>query len=75
VCLTPRRGGRLILGTDGLWNLVDADDLATRVVSMRGARPMTVARTLTEQAVQAGGHDNITVAVVDVSSTTASREE
>jgi len=60
--------GRLVLCTDGLWNYTPGaaelakllDDLPT------AASAAAVARSLTDTALARGGHDNITVAVVDV---------
>lgn len=56
--------GLLLLCTDGLWNyLPGAADLAAVVA---GLDPAAAAVTLTALALDAGGHDNITVAVVAV---------
>jgi serine/threonine protein phosphatase PrpC len=72
----PRRG-RLVLCSDGLWNtLPEADALgdAVRTVRPTGSA-LDLARSLTHHALAAGGHDNITVAVVDIDPTTAELEE
>jgi PPM family protein phosphatase len=68
VSLRPDRPGRLVLCTDGLWNYApDADELARLVEDLpAGAAPAAVARALTDTANDRGGHDNITVAVVDI---------
>jgi serine/threonine protein phosphatase PrpC len=60
--------GRLILCSDGLWNYVpDADELALLVGAVTAdGSPVGVARALTAVALDKGGRDNITVAVVDV---------
>jgi PPM family protein phosphatase len=73
VSVRPDRPGRLVLCTDGLWNYAPgADELARLVDGLpAGAAPAAVARTLTDTANARGGHDNITVAVVDIDPTAA----
>jgi serine/threonine protein phosphatase PrpC len=68
VTLRPERAGRLVLCTDGLWNYApDAGELARLVEALPdGAAPAAVARALADTANSRGGHDNITVAVVDI---------
>ncbi len=68
VTLRPERAGRLVLCTDGLWNYAPgAGELARLVEALpAGAAPAAVARALADTANSRGGHDNITVAVVDV---------
>jgi len=68
VTLRPDRVGRLVLCTDGLWNYAPgASELARLVEALpAGAAPAAVARTLTDAANERGGHDNITVVVVDI---------
>jgi PPM family protein phosphatase len=68
VTLRPDRAGRLVLCTDGLWNYApSASELARLVAALpAGAAPAAVARTLTDAANERGGHDNITVVVVDI---------
>jgi PPM family protein phosphatase len=68
VTLRPERAGRLVLCTDGLWNYApDAGELARLVEALpAGAAPAAVARALADTANSRGGHDNITVAVVDI---------
>jgi serine/threonine protein phosphatase PrpC len=68
VTLRPDRAGRLVLCTDGLWNYAPgASELARLVDALpAGAAPAAVARTLTDAANERGGHDNITVVVVDI---------
>jgi PPM family protein phosphatase len=68
VALRPERRGRLVLCTDGLWNYApSADELARLLGALpEGAAPAAVARALTDTANDRGGHDNITVAVVDI---------
>jgi serine/threonine protein phosphatase PrpC len=64
----PERPGRLVLCTDGLWNYApEATELGRLVEELpAGASPAAVARALTDMANTRGGHDNITVAVVDI---------
>ncbi len=68
VSLRPERPGRLVLCTDGLWNYApSADELAALIDALPdGAAPAAVARSLADMANDRGGHDNITVAVVDI---------
>jgi serine/threonine protein phosphatase PrpC len=72
----PERPGRLVLCTDGLWNYApEATELGRLVEELpAGASPAAVARALTDMANTRGGHDNITVAVVDVDPSTAAEE-
>jgi PPM family protein phosphatase len=57
--------GIVLLCSDGLWNYVDtADTLGEMVLGLgEDVAPLTMARALTDFARDAGGHDNITVAV------------
>ena len=60
--------GSLLLCSDGLWNyLPEPADLARFCT---GNDPTVAARALTEYALQAGGHDNITVAVIPIGGAT-----
>jgi protein phosphatase len=61
--LQMHEGDRLLICSDGLTNMVpDA-----RIAAILGeASPEEAVWTLIEQANRAGGHDNITVAVVQV---------
>lgn len=59
--------GTLLLCSDGLWNyLPDAADIAR---FCHGVEPMAAARALTEYALNAGGQDNITVAIIPIGGT------
>jgi PPM family protein phosphatase len=75
VTLRPERPGRLVLCTDGLWNYAPtAAELARLVEALPAdAAPAAVARALTDTANDRGGHDNITVAVVDIDPSAAMR--
>ena len=68
VLFEPDTVGRLIVCSDGLWNhLQSTDELRTLVAGVgASAPPIAVARTLTELALARGGHDNVTVAVIDI---------
>ena len=61
--------GRLVVCSDGLWNYCsDASMLATELERLPAdVRPIDAARHLTAFALEAGGHDNITVVVLEVS--------
>ncbi|MHC5597079.1 MAG: PP2C family serine/threonine-protein phosphatase [Nostoc sp.] len=57
--------GNLILCTDGLWNyLSEAADLGNLVQRSLNTDAVSISRTLVEFALNRGGHDNITVAVL-----------
>jgi serine/threonine protein phosphatase PrpC len=67
VSFTPHVPGVLLVCTDGLWNYAEAAaDLAERVRPDARAEPLAAARELVDFAVTAGGHDNITVAVLPI---------
>lgn len=56
--------GSLLLCSDGLWNyLPDAADIEP---FCSGADPASAAQALTDHALAAGGHDNITVIVIPI---------
>jgi protein phosphatase len=57
-----RRGDMLLLCSDGLSGMVRFDDI--REVLRSTTEPIEACKMLTERANQAGGHDNITVIVV-----------
>jgi serine/threonine protein phosphatase PrpC len=66
--ITVADPGSLLLCSDGLWNyLPEAADIA-RFCS--GTDPTAAARALIEYALQAGGSDNITVAVIPIGGAT-----
>jgi serine/threonine protein phosphatase PrpC len=66
--LQPDRPGRLLLCTDGLWNYAPTEVALSELVGRlpSDASPVAVARALVDTAVDRGGEDNITVAVIDV---------
>jgi len=64
----PASSGRLLVCSDGLWRYMPAvSDLVATVGGIR-PRPTALAacRSLTNIALAAGGHDNITVAIIDI---------
>ncbi|UNO41968.1 PP2C family serine/threonine-protein phosphatase [Streptomyces sp. MST-110588] len=61
----PDGPGVVVVCTDGLWNYAEAAaDLAAVLPADAAARPLHGARTLVGHALDGGGHDNVTVAVV-----------
>jgi PPM family protein phosphatase len=57
-----RRGDLLLLCSDGLSGMVRFDEI--RDILRSGAEPLEICKALTERANHAGGHDNITVIIV-----------
>lgn len=62
--IIPYKGDRLVLASDGLFNEVDHDGIAS--VARRQHDPEAAAEELVRMAREGGGNDNITVVVVDV---------
>lgn len=67
----PPGPGRLVICSDGLWNLVPtAGELAELIASTtrdpQPPMPLDLARALTAVALSRGARDNVTVAVIDV---------
>ncbi|MBQ0829214.1 PP2C family protein-serine/threonine phosphatase [Streptomyces tagetis] len=61
----PDRPGVLVVCTDGLWNYAESPGEMARVLPRdAAARPLHAARVLVGHALDGGGHDNVTVAVV-----------
>ncbi|MBC3993096.1 serine/threonine-protein phosphatase, partial [Streptomyces sp. AC563] len=61
----PDRPGVVVVCTDGLWNYAEsAPEMAAAVPPDARVRPMDSARKLVGHALEGGGHDNVTVAVV-----------
>jgi serine/threonine protein phosphatase PrpC len=61
----PDGGGLVVLCSDGLWNYVEPpDSLGALVAESADRRPAGVARHLVRAAIDAGGSDNVTVAVL-----------
>src|SRR5207248_4940199 len=62
--LTPYKGDRLLLCSDGLTNEVSDDEIATTLRAV--SDPEEAAKQLVNEARDHGGSDNITCVVVDV---------
>jgi serine/threonine protein phosphatase PrpC len=63
----PDVPGRLILCSDGFWNYASSpEELARLAREPAGGSALQLARRLTEYALDSGGHDNVTVVVIDV---------
>ncbi|MFF3306974.1 protein phosphatase 2C domain-containing protein [Streptomyces sp. NPDC002952] len=61
----PDRPGVVVVCTDGLWNYAEAAEHMAEVVPLdAAARPLHSAQVLVGHALDGGGHDNVTVAVV-----------
>ncbi|MEU0587873.1 PP2C family serine/threonine-protein phosphatase [Streptomyces sp. NPDC006132] len=61
----PDRPGVVVVCTDGLWNYAEAAEDMARVVPLdAAAHPLHSARVLVGHALDGGGHDNVTVALV-----------
>ncbi|MER7106196.1 PP2C family serine/threonine-protein phosphatase [Streptomyces sp. NPDC000229] len=61
----PDRPGVVVVCTDGLWNYAEAAEEMARVLPPDAAeRPLHSAQVLVGHALDGGGHDNVTVAVV-----------
>lgn len=64
VQVQPEGPGRLVLCSDGLWNY--APTPADVAMAASTGTPLEVAQRLTDFANDQGGHDNITVVVIDL---------
>jgi serine/threonine protein phosphatase PrpC len=61
----PDRPGVVVVCTDGLWNYAEgAPDMARIVPPDAARRPLHSAQVLVGHALDGGGHDNVTVAVL-----------
>ncbi|MFD6532301.1 PP2C family serine/threonine-protein phosphatase [Streptomyces sp. NPDC060184] len=61
----PDRPGTVVVCTDGLWNYAEsAEEMAAAVPRDAGERPLHGARVLVGHALDGGGHDNVTVALL-----------
>lgn len=61
----PDRPGVVVVCTDGLWNYAEAaQDMAEAVPLDAAVRPLHAAQVLVGHALDGGGHDNVTVALV-----------
>ena len=66
-------GDRLLICSDGLSGMVRDSDIEATMASIR--EPQRCAAQLVNQAIGAGGHDNVTVIVVDVTGFAAARQK
>jgi serine/threonine protein phosphatase PrpC len=65
VTIEPESQGVVVICTDGLWNYLDnVEDLVAALPADALEAPLDAARRLVEIALQSGGQDNITVAVL-----------
>lgn len=65
VTIEPESQGVVVICTDGLWNYLDnVDELVAALPADALEAPLNAARRLVEIALQSGGRDNITVAVL-----------
>ncbi|MDF6021099.1 PP2C family serine/threonine-protein phosphatase [Streptomyces sp. JH34] len=61
----PDRPGLVVVCTDGLWNYAEsAEEMAAAVPSDAYERPLHGAQVLVGHALDGGGHDNVTVALL-----------
>ncbi|TDC63029.1 serine/threonine-protein phosphatase [Streptomyces hainanensis] len=61
----PDRPGVVVVCTDGLWNYAETGQQMARLVSEHARQaPLAAARQLVRHAIDSGGHDNVTVAVI-----------
>ncbi|MFF9566519.1 protein phosphatase 2C domain-containing protein [Streptomyces sp. NPDC014685] len=61
----PDRSGLVVVCTDGLWNYAEsADEMSAAVPADAGRRPLHGAQVLVGHALDGGGHDNVTVALL-----------
>ncbi|MBC9718063.1 serine/threonine-protein phosphatase [Streptomyces sp. TRM66268-LWL] len=66
----PDRAGVVVVCTDGLWNYAEgAAEMAAVVPADAAERPLHCAQVLVGHALDGGGHDNVTVAVLPFSLT------
>jgi protein phosphatase len=59
-------GGRLILATDGLFGMISDERIALLCKNHENETALDLAKALAHDANDAGGHDNVTVAVVEL---------
>ena len=71
--LELREGDRLVMCSDGLSSMVD-DEIIQRT-ALEAPDPQSAADALVQQALEAGGEDNVTVVVIDVTDKKPSRKQ
>ena len=64
VSLEPGAPGAVLICSDGLWNYLPESTALATAVPHAAKAPMAAARTLVRLALDAGGHDNVTVVVI-----------
>jgi serine/threonine protein phosphatase PrpC len=64
VSVEPGAPGAVLICSDGLWNYLPEAHALAAAVPDAAKEPMTAARTLVRLALDAGGHDNVTVVVI-----------
>ncbi|WP_404800311.1 PP2C family protein-serine/threonine phosphatase [Actinomadura rudentiformis] len=70
----PGGPGLVVACSDGLWNhLPEPDALAATALGETGGDPLGAARRLVQAALDAGGHDNVTVALISYPPTSGHR--
>jgi PPM family protein phosphatase len=68
--------GHIVLCSDGLWNYLPTESaMGEAIAELAETTPLGLAAQLTELAREAGGHDNITVAVAAVDTAPGEGEE
>ncbi|MDT0269209.1 serine/threonine-protein phosphatase [Streptomyces sp. DSM 44915] len=70
----PDHPGTVIVCTDGLWNYADAAERMAELLAGTGPAPLPTAQQLVRYALDSGGHDNVTVAVIPFPSPPASAD-
>ncbi|MGW6055708.1 PP2C family protein-serine/threonine phosphatase [Streptomyces sp. NPDC055189] len=61
----PDRAGVVVVCTDGLWNYAESvEEMARAVPADAALRPLHSAQVLVGHALDGGGHDNVTVAIL-----------
>jgi serine/threonine protein phosphatase PrpC len=69
VTVRPEGPGRVLLCTDGLWNYAPTTRALQELIGDElpaSASPSALAHALADAALARGGHDNVTLAVVDI---------
>jgi PPM family protein phosphatase len=65
VVLAASGRGRLVLCSDGLWNMLDDEAIGEVAAAAGAVSALDAARVLVDAALARGGLDNVTVAIVD----------
>jgi protein phosphatase len=62
--LTVKGGARFMLCTDGLTDMLSAKTIESYLIPQ--LKPVAAVQSLFSAAIEAGGRDNITIAIVDI---------